>query len=83
MLMHSTLYGGGLFDRVLFYSIMKTLSIDEQQKIACGQREQKRRIFEKYKHIKKIYFDSEFEEDSAIRNFRIVQTEGSREVDFM
>lgn len=34
-------------------------------------------------HIKKISFDSELEEDSAIRNFRIVQTEGSREVDFM
>ena len=34
-------------------------------------------------HIEKIYFDSEFEEDSAIRNFRIVHTEGSREVDFM
>ena len=31
-------------------------------------------------HIKKIYFDSEFEEDSTIRNFRIVQTEGSRQV---
>ena len=34
-------------------------------------------------HIQKISFDSELEEDSAIRNFRIVQTEGSREVDFM
>ena len=31
-------------------------------------------------HIKKIYFDSELEEDSTIRNFRIVQTEGSRQV---
>ena len=31
-------------------------------------------------HIKKIYSDSEFEEDSTIRNFRIVQTEGSRQV---
>ena len=31
-------------------------------------------------HIQKISFDSELEEDSA---FRIVQTEGSREVDFM
>lgn len=31
-------------------------------------------------HIKKIYTDSELEEDSTIRNFRIVQTEGSREV---
>lgn len=29
-------------------------------------------------HIKKIYSDSELEEDSTIRNFRIVQTEGSR-----
>ena len=29
-------------------------------------------------HIKKIYLDSELEEDSTIRNFRIVQTEGSR-----
>ena len=27
-------------------------------------------------HIKKIYLDSELEEDSTIRNFRIVQTEG-------
>ena len=27
-------------------------------------------------HIKKIYSDSELEEDSTIRNFRIVQTEG-------
>ena len=31
-------------------------------------------------HIKKIYSDSEFEEDSTIRNFRIVQTEGSCQV---
>ena len=31
-------------------------------------------------HIKKIYFDSELEKDSTIRNFRIVQTEGSRQV---
>ena len=31
-------------------------------------------------HIKKIYSDSEVEEDSTIRNFRIVQTEGSRQV---
>ena len=31
-------------------------------------------------HIKKIYLDSELEEDSTIRNFRIVQTEGSRHV---
>ena len=30
-------------------------------------------------HIKKIYSDSELEEDSTIRNFRIVQTEGSRQ----
>ena len=29
---------------------------------------------------KKIYSDSELEEDSTIRNFRIVQTEGSRQV---
>ena len=27
-------------------------------------------------HIKKIYSDSQLEEDSTIRNFRIVQTEG-------
>ena len=31
-------------------------------------------------HIKKIYLDSELEADSTIRNFRIVQTEGSRQV---
>ena len=31
-------------------------------------------------HIKKIYLDSELEEDSTIRNSRIVQTEGSRQV---
>ncbi len=31
-------------------------------------------------HIKNIYSDSELEEDSTIRNFRIVQTEGSRQV---
>ena len=31
-------------------------------------------------HIKKIYSDSELEEDSTIRNFRIVQTDGSRQV---
>ena len=31
-------------------------------------------------HIKKIYSDSELEEDATIRNFRIVQTEGSRRV---
>ena len=30
-------------------------------------------------HIKKIYSDSELEEDATIRNFRIVQTEGSRQ----
>ena len=29
-------------------------------------------------HVKKIYSDSELEEDATIRNFRIVQTEGSR-----
>ena len=28
----------------------------------------------------KIYLDSELEKDSTIRNFRIVQTEGSRQV---
>ena len=31
-------------------------------------------------HIKKIYSDSELEEDATIQNFRIVQTEGSRQV---
>lgn len=31
-------------------------------------------------HIKKIYSDSELEEASTIRKFRIVQTEGSRQV---
>lgn len=31
-------------------------------------------------HIKKIYSDSELEKDATIRNFRIVQTEGSRQV---
>ena len=31
-------------------------------------------------HIKKIYSDLELEENSTIRNFRIVQTEGSRQV---
>ena len=31
-------------------------------------------------HIKKVYSDSELEEDATIRNFRIVQTEGSRQV---
>ena len=31
-------------------------------------------------HIKKIYSDSELEEDATIRNFLIVQTEGSRQV---
>ena len=31
-------------------------------------------------HIKKIYLDSELEEDSTIRNFRIVQAEGGRQV---
>ena len=31
-------------------------------------------------HIKKIYSDSELEEDATIRNFRIVQIEGSRQV---
>ena len=31
-------------------------------------------------HIKKIFADSELEETATIRNFRIVQTEGSRQV---
>ncbi len=31
-------------------------------------------------HIKKVYSDNELDENSTIRNFRIVQTEGSREV---
>ena len=31
-------------------------------------------------HIKKIYADSELEESTTIRNFRIVQTKGSRQV---
>ena len=31
-------------------------------------------------HIKKIYSDAELEEDATIRDFRIVQTEGSRQV---
>lgn len=31
-------------------------------------------------HIKKIYADGELEEYATIRNFRIVQTEGSRQV---
>ena len=31
-------------------------------------------------HIKKIYADSELEESATIRNFRIVQTEGSHQV---
>lgn len=31
-------------------------------------------------HIKKIYSASQLEENSTIRNFRIVQTEGSRQV---
>ena len=31
-------------------------------------------------HIKKIYSDLELEEDATMRNFRIVQTEGSRQV---
>ena len=31
-------------------------------------------------HIKKVFSDSELEEDSTIRKFRIVQTEGSRQV---
>ena len=32
-------------------------------------------------HIQKIYLDSELEENSTIRNFRIVQTEGARQVE--
>ena len=31
-------------------------------------------------HIKKIYSDSELEESATIRKFRIVQTEGTRQV---
>lgn len=31
-------------------------------------------------HIKKIYADSELEEEATIRKFRIVQIEGSRQV---
>lgn len=31
-------------------------------------------------HIKKIYGDSELEEEATIRKFRIVQIEGSRQV---
>ena len=31
-------------------------------------------------HIQKIYSDHELEEETTIRNFRIVQTEGSRQV---
>ena len=31
-------------------------------------------------HIKKIYTDSELEETATIRKFRIVQTEGTRQV---
>lgn len=31
-------------------------------------------------HIKKVYSDSELEEMATIRKFRIVQTEGSRQV---
>ena len=32
-------------------------------------------------HIKKVYSDSELEEAATIRKFRIVQTEGSRQVE--
>jgi len=32
-------------------------------------------------HIQKIFLDNELEENSTIRNFRIVQTEGSRQVE--
>lgn len=31
-------------------------------------------------HIKKIYSDSELTEEATIRKFRIVQTEGNRQV---
>ena len=31
-------------------------------------------------HIQKIYSDKELDEETTIRNFRIVQTEGSRQV---
>ena len=31
-------------------------------------------------HIQKIYEDGELQEDTTIRNFRIVQTEGTRQV---
>jgi hypothetical protein len=31
-------------------------------------------------HIKKVFSDHELEEDATIRNFRIVQTEGTRQV---
>ena len=31
-------------------------------------------------HIQKIYIDSELQENATIRNFRIVQNEGSRQV---
>ncbi len=31
-------------------------------------------------HMQKIYFDNELEQESTIRNFRIVQNEGSRQV---
>lgn len=31
-------------------------------------------------HIKKVFLDSELEKSATIRNFRIVQTEGSRQV---
>ena len=32
-------------------------------------------------HIQKVFFDNELSEISTIRNFRIVQTEGSRQVE--
>jgi hypothetical protein len=31
-------------------------------------------------HIQKIYYDAELDEEATVRNFRIVQTEGSRQV---
>ena len=33
-----------------------------------------------HEHIQKIYADNELSEEATIRNFRIVQTEGSRQV---
>ena len=33
-----------------------------------------------HEHIQKIYADNELSEEATIRNFRIVQTEGSRQM---